>query len=327
MTAFRRSVRIFLSAAALGAGGLLAVLYFPIMHKPFVHRTPEPPPDYSQAIAGLQALIAETPDTVRPEGTPVVLDHGHPTEHVFVLLHGLSNNPSQFGPLGRMLFARGHNVIIPRLPYHGEKDRLTEDWARLTAQDMLDSGNRAVDLARGMGKKVTVAGLSINGTVAAWMAQNRGDLHRVVLLAPFLAPAGLPSWAVSPVERLLLRLPNMFFWWNPKLKEKIPGPPSAYPRFPTRVIGQTMLLGGDVLSVSRTAAPKSRNILVVTTASDLAADNALTDRLIAQWEAFQPVESLRFPREDAVPHDFIDIHQPDQKTDQVYPKLITLFER
>lgn len=327
MTVLRRLLRFLLGAAALGIGVLLVVLYFPVMHKPFVHQAPEPPPDYRQTVAGLEALVAETPGSVRPDAAPIVLDHGRPTEHVFVLLHGLSNNPAQFAPLGRLLFERGHNVIIPRLPYHGEKDRMTEDWGRLTARDMLESGNRAADLARGMGKKVTVAGLSINGTVTAWMAQNRSDLHRVVLLAPFLAPAGLPSWAVSPVERLLLRLPNMFFWWNPKLRDKNPGPPYAYPRFPTRVIGQTMLLGSDVLSASRTTPPKSRSILVVTTASDLAADNALTDRLVAQWAAFQPVESVRFPREDAVPHDFIDIHQPDQKTDQVYAKLITLFER
>lgn len=324
---FRRFLRLLLGAALLAIGVVLAVLYFPIMHKPFQHQVPEPPPDYRQAVAGLEALIAETPDTVRPDAAPVVLDHGYPTEHVFVLLHGLSNNPAQFVPLGRMLFARGHNVIIPRLPYHGEKDRLTETWGRLTAQDMLDSGNRAVDLARGLGKKVTVAGLSINGTVTAWMAQNRSDLHRVVLLAPFLAPGGLPHWAVSPLERLLLRLPNLFIWWNPRLKDQNPGPPYAYPRFPTRVIGQTMLLGSDVLSASRVTAPKSGKILVVTTASDLAANNALTDRLVAQWQAFQPVESVRFPREEGVPHDFIDIHQPDQQTDRVYAKLISLFEQ
>ena len=322
----RQTLRILLGAAVLVVGSFLAVLFLPIMHKPFVHRTPEPPPDYEQAVHALKALVADSPASVRPEGIPIVLDHGHPTEHVFVLLHGLSNAPAQFEPLGRMLFERGHNVIIPRLPYHGEKDPMSEDWGRMTAQQMLDSGNHAVDLARGLGKKVTVAGLSINGTTTAWMAQNRSDLHRAVLLSPFLAPAGLPAWAVSPLERLLLRLPNMFFWWNPKLKEKNPGPPYAYPRFPTRVIAQTMQLGSDVLAASKTTAPKSHAILVVTTASDLAANNAITDRLIAQWKAFQPVESLRFPAAEAIPHDFIDVHQPGEQTAKVYAKLIELFE-
>ena len=99
-----------------------------------------------------------------------------------------------------MLFERGHNVIIPRIPYHGDKDRLATEWERLTAGDMLDSGDQAVDLARSLGAKTTAVGLSINGTTVASMAQNRSDLDKAVLLAPFLSPIGPPIWAMTELS-------------------------------------------------------------------------------------------------------------------------------
>ncbi len=244
-------------------------------------------------------------------------------------MHGLSNCPAQFGEFGRLLFERGHNVIIPRIPYHGEQDRLATAWGRLTAGDMLDSGNQAVDLAQSLGGKVTAVGLSVNGTTVAWMAQNRSDLDQAVLFAPFLAPVGLPQWAMMPVERLLLRLPNMFLWWDRRLRENLQGPPYAYPRFPTRVIGETMLLGREVVRESRSQSPRSASILVVTSASDTAANNRLTSELVANWRLLRPsgIETFEFPAADNVPHDFIDPNQPNQKTAIVYPKIIELLER
>lgn len=318
--------RRLLGIVVLLIAAVLLFIFFPVMHPPFVHET-GPAPSYDEAVKEIRAGIAATPATVSEAGIPLLMEHGQQTEYAFVLLHGLSNCPAQFSRLGQELYERGHNVYIPRMPYHGEKDRLTEDWGRLTAEQMLASGNDAADLARGLGKKVIVAGLSVNGTTAAWMAQNRSDLHKVVLMSPFLAPSGLPLWAVRPLQNVLLRLPNMFFWWNPTLKEKNPGPPYAYPRFPTRVIGQTMLLGQSVINESEHQAPKSPSILVITTAIDRAANNAVTAKLVANWERHHPVQTFQFPADQKIPHDFIDPNQPDQNVALVYPKLIELLER
>lgn len=325
---WRRNFRIFLGGVAGIVGALVLVLYFPVMRAPLIHQAPPAVPGYDQAVAEIQALIAATPPEVRPSARPVLLARGRPTERVFVLMHGLSNNPAQFAELGRLLFDRGHNVLIPRLPFHGEENRMTTSWGRLTARQMVESGNQAADLARGLGTEVTVVGLSVNGTVAAWMAQNRADLNRVVVMAPFMAPAGLPRWAVGPLERLLLRLPNIFVWWNPVLKDKNPGPPTAYPRFPTRVIGETMWLGQAVLHESRRTAPVCPSIVVVTTASDMAASNAVTAELVANWRKARTtgIETWEFAAADQVPHDFIDPAQSNEKTDLVYPVLLKLLE-
>lgn len=319
----RRILAVVVGGLAMALG---AVSFFPIMQKPVEYQS-RPVASYDEAVRQIREEIAQSPPEVSEIGRTKLLDHGHATKRAFVLLHGLSNCPEQFATLGKMLFDQGYNVLIPRTPYHGESDRLTTSFAKLTAQEMVDSGNQAADRAHGLGEEVIVAGLSINGATVAWMAQNRPDLNRVVLMAPFLAPATIPKWAKGPPERFLLRMPNHFFWWNPKLKEKLPGPTYSYPRFPTKVIGQVMLLGSEVLSQAEKTKPACNDILVITTASDTAANKDFTDELVTCWQRFEKVETYEFPADQKVPHDFIDPHQIDQQTAIVYPKLMELLER
>jgi pimeloyl-ACP methyl ester carboxylesterase len=313
----------------VGLAALAAVLFIPVNRRPFFHESAEKLLSYDEAVQAIKALAAAAPTTVRRNCTPQLLEHGRPTERVFVLLHGLSNCPAQFSELGRQLFDRGHNVVIPLLPYHGEENRLATEWGGLTGESMLDAGNQAVDLARSLGQKVIVAGLSVNGVTVAWMAQNRKDLYKSVLLAPFFAPFNLPNLVLVPLERLLLRLPNMFFWWDPRQRENLGGPIYAYPRFPTRVIGETMLLGRSVLDESRIRPPKCPFILTVTSASDIAVNNVITEQLVSNWWALRPagIETFEFPAEQKIPHDFIDPNQTNQRIDIVYPKIIELLEK
>jgi dienelactone hydrolase len=316
---------ILLGVPALLVGGLLLI---PIQRPPYMHQIPEKPLAFDAAVREIRREIASTPSQVAEEARTILLDHGRRTERVFVLMHGLSNHPGQFLQFGQELFQRGHNVLIPRLPYHGDRDTMNEEWARLSERDVLDTANRAVDLARGLGKDVTAAGLSLNGTACAWLAQNRPDLHRAVIMAPFLAPAGFPLWAARPVERAILRLPNMFFWWDPRQRENLQRPPFVYPRFPTHVIGETMRLGSEVYDQARKIEPACGTIAVVTTAADAAVSNVFTERLVSAWKAKKPaaVETYQFPKSENVPHDFIDPRQANQQVANVYPRLIQWME-
>ncbi len=322
---WRRRVWIVLVLVLTALGAFILI---PVIRPQYVHVSPEPPLPFDAAVAEVRREIAATPSSVMAEGRPILLDHGHPTEKVFVLLHGLSNSPAQFRRFGELLYARGHTVLIPRLPYHGETDPMTTDWARLSESDMLDSANQAVDLARSLGKKITVVGLSISGTVCSWLFQNRADIDRVVPMAPFFAPCGLPLWIGRPLENILLRVPNLFLWWDFKKKGNVPRPPYTYPRFPTRVIGETMVLGRRVLDEARAAAPRGPAVLVVTTASDVAANNAFTARLVGVWRAHrsQGIATYEFPAAEKVPHDFIDPTQLNQRVDLVYPRLLELLD-
>lgn len=285
------------------------------------------PSDYSGALQSLEGERGQTPGVGRDCDTQWLL-HGHPTETVYVLMHGLCNCPKQYQELGALLFAQGSNVLIPRTPWHGFSDLMNTGFANLTASEMVESAEHAVDLAKSLGKRVVVVGLSINGATAAWLAQNRSDISQAVLLNPFFAPAMIPEWSAPPAGRLAMRLPNLFIWWNDKEKEKLIGPPYAYPRFPTRVIGQVMQLGERVREQAKSAPFRSGSVLVVTSASDHATSSKATASLVAAWKKLRPdaVTTYEFPLADKVPHDFIDPNQPDQKVAEVYPELLRLLK-
>jgi hypothetical protein len=319
--------RLMVFGAGVCLAGLLVTAFLPM---PFRYSAPKysAPDDYAAARALIESKIANAPSTLSVAGRPRVYLHDAPTEHVYVLLHGLTNSPEQFDKLGRILFERGHNVVIPRTPGHGDADLMSDALSVFTAKGMLDYANLAITLARPLGRHLTVAGLSVNGATTAWVAQNRLDVDRSVLLAPFFSPIGLPQFAIRPLSQLLIRIPNIFLWWDPVHKDQISGSGHAYPRFSTRSIGETMRLGVEVFSEAETSPPACGSILIVTSASDIAASNAATARLASRWRNSRPgaVETYEFPGSENVPHDFIDPSQSDQRVDIVYPRLIEMLE-
>jgi carboxylesterase len=256
-------------------------------------------------------------------GRSIVLTHGYETERVFVLLHGLTNAPRQFRELGEKLFATGANVVIPRLAHHGLADRMTDAHAALTARDLIRYAQYGVDLAQGLGKNVTVVGLSISGISAAWLAQNRDDIDEVFLLAPLFGPAVAPDALTPAFAAALQRLPNQMLWWDPRVRENLPGPPYNYPRFPTRGLGEALRLGLDTAQPDRTL--RVNRLGVILTENDLAVNNRRTRRLVEQWRAASPGTEIflhEFPAEEKIPHDFIDPLQPDARTDKVNTLLV-----
>ena len=284
-------------------------------------------PSYESAVSILEGSRGTTTGLIEGGDTQWLL-HGHPTDRVFVLLHGLCNCPRQYEEFAGMLYAKGYNVLVPRTPFHGLANLMNTEVANLTAEEMVASTLEAVRLARALGKRVTVVGLSINGTTVAWLAQNVEGIDCAVLLDPFLAPMMIPGWTVSAVGRLALRLPNQFLWWDDKQRERLAGPSYAYPRFSTRVVGQVMRLGEIVLQEAEHEPFRSGSILVITSASDNAASATATASLVSAWKKFRPdaVRTHEFPASERVPHDFIDPNQPDQKVGRVYPVLLRLLE-
>lgn len=126
----------------------------------------DPTVDYSEAVRRIEALRREDGADVSPACHTRFLTHGRRTERVIVLFHGLTNCPAQFDSLGRLSFARGANVLIPRLPRHGLANRMTETLARSNAAELIAFTDRVLDAAHGLGDSVTVAGLSVGGVMA-----------------------------------------------------------------------------------------------------------------------------------------------------------------
>ena len=318
----RTGLRILAVIAALlllGLGWLLRPL--PLQD---LVSTDNPATSYDEAMARWDETRAkEAGLPLHDGGRSIVLTHGYETERVFVLLHGLTNAPRQFRELGEKLFATGANVVIPRLAHHGLADRMTDAHAALTARDLIRYAQYGVDLAQGLGKNVTVVGLSISGISAAWLAQNRDDIDEVFLLAPLFGPAVAPDALTPAFAAALQRLPNQMLWWDPRVRENLPGPPYNYPRFPTRGLGEALRLGLDTAQPDRTL--RVNRLGVILTENDLAVNNRRTRRLVEQWRAASPDTEIflhEFPAEENIPHDFIDPLQPDARTDKVNTLLV-----
>ncbi|MFQ5436176.1 MAG: alpha/beta hydrolase, partial [Anaerolineae bacterium] len=144
---------------------------------------PHPAADYAADYLEATRRIAAWPGN----GTSNIIDpcqvqfltHQDKAERAIVLFHGYTACPDQFYRLGTTFHNLGYNVLIPRMRYHGRRDRLTSSQARLTAATLVAVANDAVDIAHGLGRQVQVMGLSMGGVMAAWVAQNRADVERV----------------------------------------------------------------------------------------------------------------------------------------------------
>ena len=69
------------------------------------------------------------------------------------------------------------------MPEHGDRNRLTDRIAGLTADALLQCASEALDAASGLGERSGVLGISMGGTLAAWAAQYR-DVAVAVPVAP-----------------------------------------------------------------------------------------------------------------------------------------------
>ena len=299
----------------------------PIHTHHFVSKN-NPSHSYQESLRRINNLRILDGEDVATDGHLIFLTHEDKMQNVIVFFHGGTNSPRQFEALGRIFYEKGYNVLIPRIPHHGLKDRMTESSAKLTALELTKLCDESMDIAQGLGKHISVAGLSMGANMASWIAQNRSDVDKAVIIAPFWGWKELPASLLKPAINLLSTLPNIFLWWNKEEKTALSGPTSAYYRFSTRGLAQIMLLGWLVIKEARGSAPKTRAIVVITNALDDSVNEKIFDRVSDDWQRHSGVKITRFQFDKSfgVLHDLIDPEQPYQKTAVVYPKLIELIE-
>jgi alpha-beta hydrolase superfamily lysophospholipase len=282
-----------------------------------------PVTSYAQAVAAFAVVRQrEAGMALHPRCGSMMLTHAERTERVVVFFHGLTNCPAQADELAPFLFAQGYNVLVPLLPGHGRADSLTLALADVTAEDLVETAESSIGLARGLGNEVIVLGLSAGGTMAAHQAQHDAAIGSAVAVAPFFAPSMVPQWAVQAATNLLLLMPNQMVWWDPRAPYSSQEMDYAYPRFATHALAQIMRLGEIVSAEADAAGPSTPQIGFLLNEADLAVNNMLAQRVAAAWRGHgHPVDVEVIPHAKRLPHDLIDPRQADAAIDIVYPIL------
>ncbi len=294
------------------------------MNRPVSH----PARSFDEAVTQIQTLQTQDDDTIHPLSRTRLWSHGNKTARAILYLQGYTDSIQQFAPLGDLLFERGYNVFAPRLTYHGHKDRMTQAHSQLTTREMIEWTNAVTDMAFGLGEELVVMGLSLGGVLATWVAQERADVARVLIIAPAFGTSLLPTPLTIPAARVLKRLPNFFVWWDPRVREGA-GFEYTYPRFATRSLAHTFLLGDELLNAARKQPPAARKVWMITNANDFAISNKMCEQFVAAWRAHETnqVYAFQFPRALNLPHDVMDPADSLVKPEVVYPRLIEMIEQ
>jgi alpha-beta hydrolase superfamily lysophospholipase len=282
---------------------------------------------YEEAVARVKEMQdADNQDLTHDVCVTKLYDHGKQTEHVIILIHGFTNCPEQFSELGRQHFEAGNNVFIPRMPYHGLSDRLTDALIHLTAENLAAFGDRVVDIAHGLGKKVTVMGISASGTLVAWLAQNRADIDFAFAIAPLFGLAFVPAPFTKLFERIALLLPNFFLWWDPRTRADNPySIYYAYPRYPARALVEIIRLAMITRAQAEKSPPKAGHITIIVNDAEPAVSNAEIMKLIKLWQKHGNVnvKEVHFERDMNLPHDILTPGTPGLPIADIYPRLVS----
>lgn len=283
--------------------------------------------NYTNALTRARAVIQAETEAINPVCRARLMVHPEPAAQSVVFFHGLTSCPRQFEPLGKILFERGWNVYIPRMPFHGYADRMTEDLARLRKRDLLDWAAESADIATGLGERAVVAGLSVGGACAAWVAQNVAAVDRALVIAPLLRTPAVRAGLTRPAAALFGLLPNQWRWWDPVLKDALSAPDFSYPRLATRAVAAALGVSLAVLDGAQQRAAAVKQVTLVLNENDKVVDNAAIRELHDLWyERGVDARLHVFGREAGLPHDLIGAEHPEQQVDVVYPVLLKLIE-
>ena len=324
----RHRIRI----AFLVAVALIAVLAGYLFLRPVTVALPTGPgaaaASWDEAVARVHAIQAreDADPTILPECRTQLHDGGAPTADVVVLFHGYTNCPKQYDRLAQELADRGYTVLVPRMPHHGEVPGSPGLLDSLTGEQLTTHADEAMDIADGLGDRITVLGLSGGGAVASYIAQHRPDADLVIAISAFLGIPTVPEWLTPAFINALGLLPP--------LDQREPPPDEAtrgaYPHgasdTTTHGAVSYMRVGQTVLDAAAREAPKAGRIVVVINDADETVSNAMIEDLARRWTNLAPDRTgiYRFDASLAVLHDLITPDRDGQKVDLVYPVLISL---
>ncbi len=283
--------------------------------------------DYATAMEQIAALEALDGPDVNSVCHSRALTHGQQTENAIVLIHGMTNCPEQFSDFAPLLYERGYNVLIPRQPRNGLADRNTKALAGLTVEELKAYGENVTNIAQGLGRRVTVLGISAGATIAAWLAQFHTGIDLAVVIAPLLGilpqlPSPINDGANRAVMNIFSTIPNIM---TQSIRPFKAGPDYGYYGFSTRSLATVMRMGADVMRAAQTTPPATHSIIMILNQNEDAINSLMATHLADRWRAHgAAVKTYTFPKSAHLGHDIIDPRQPNQRVAYVYPILLDL---
>ena len=286
---------------------------------------PEPTGSYDDAIARLEEIVTAEDDLDLFEPCrSKLLDHGERAARAVVLFHGLTNCPEQFDEFAQEVYDTGANVLVLRAPRHGLANAQGDGVGgvgkvgSLSAQELRDFADDAVDIGAGLGDDVDVLGLSMGGVLALWAGEFRDDVDRVVAVAPAVSIPRVPHFLTTVFVNVGNRLPSLSLG-SPGVKLD-----HAYAGESTGALAAMFLLARAVGNEVPGSTAAAREVTVVLNPGDNQVDNGEVKDLVGRWsDADGTVDVVEFAA-TGLPHDVIDPGQPAGDVDTVYPILLSL---
>jgi carboxylesterase len=102
-----------------------------------------------------------------------------------VVLHGFTGSPQSMRPLAQSLARAGFSVELPLLPGHGTS---VEDMVPTRWSDWSSVAEATYNELAGRSDRVFVAGLSMGGSLAIWLAERHPDIAGIVVVNPLVDP-------------------------------------------------------------------------------------------------------------------------------------------
>jgi esterase/lipase len=254
---------------------------------------------------------------------------GQKTPKSIILVHGFTNCPKQFQELGKRYRDIGYNVYIPRLSYHGLKDKMNSELEKLTYQDLIKDSKEMLEVATALGDEVEVVGISGGGIIAGWVGVNSPKVTRIQSISPMYSPTEYDIGVMNFGSNILAFIPNEYKWWDDNLKEKSnQGTTHAYPRYSSKAGNAFFRIGNSTVnqlsskSVNVNQPPKS--FFLLTTDGDSAVNNgsAKVVHSLIKTNLGSQTNKYELSSKWKLNHDIIDPLQPKANIDLVYPIII-----
>ena len=281
---------------------------------------PFPAGGYSAALLRVERQQAADDHIAAPGGRTRLLTHGHRTARVDVLLHGFTDSPNQFATLADSLFVSGDNVYVPRLPHHAERSGDARALAGLKAVELRRTADSATDVATALGDTVIVIGLSVGGTMAAWIGQHRREARRIVMIAPAFAAGRVPSRLERYLINLVERLPNVTRRAAPDSAR-----PDRNPGFATHALAEVLRLGSAVEDAATTAPPQATEFVLLLNDRDRTIKSAAALAVAKDWErSGASVSVYTLPASLGLPHNVLDGREEATHPPFIIPALVAM---